>query len=217
VGYVRLEELRKAAGGGTIQHPRLSIERDAGATADAVVTPLARSADGLWCDDPTRRAFITPAVRLGGKAEAAEEEAASSAAAAPACTAGVAYDIGTVPVAGCGGRPLRPMDLDGSETGPKAMKVTPAVPLDAMKLNQLKAELAARGARQAGLKAVLQRRLHGLLMADAVTRAAGRAAKRSSRQAKHKATKRLHAEIFGSDSDDDGPPEYKSSDSWDEE
>ena len=106
------------------------------------------------------------------KAEAAEEEAASSAAAAPACTAGVAYDIGTVPVAGCGGRPLRPMDLDGSETGPKAMKVTPAVPLDAMKLNQLKAELAARGARQAGLKAVLQRRLHGLLMADAVTRAA---------------------------------------------
>ena len=171
----------------------------------------------LWCDDPTRRAFITPAVRLGGKAEAAEEEAASSAAAAPACTAGVAYDIGTVPVAGCGGRPLRPMDLDGSETGPKAMKVTPAVPLDAMKLNQLKAELAARGARQAGLKAVLQRRLHGLLMADAVTRAAGRAAKRSSRQAKHKATKRLHAEIFGSDSDDDGPPEYKSSDSWDEE
>ena len=58
---------------------------------------------------------------------------------------------------------------------------------------------------------------HGLLMADAVTRAAGRAAKRSSRQAKHKATKRLHAEIFGSDSDDDGPPEYKSSDSWDEE
>ena len=84
-------------------------------------------------------------------------------------------------------------------------------------MNQLKAELAARGVRQAGLKAVLQRRLHGLLMADAVTRAAGRAAKRSSRQAKHKATKRLHAEIFGSDSDDDGPPEYKSSDSWDEE
>ena len=216
VGYVRLEELRKAAGGGTIQHPRLSIERDADDTADAVVTPLVRSADGLWCDDPTRRAFITPAVRLGGKADAAEEEeAASSAAAAAMCTAGVVYDINTVPVAGCGGRPLRPMDLDGSETGPKAMKVTPAVSLDAMKLNQLKAELAARGARQAGLKAVLQRRLHGLLMTDAVTRAAERAAKRPSRQDKHKSMKRLHAEIFGSD--DDEAPGYKSADSWDEE
>ena len=53
-------------------------------------------------------------------------------------------------------------------------------------------------------------------MTDAVTRAAGRAAKQSSRQAKHKATKRLHAKIFGSDSDDDGL-EYKSSDSEDEE
>ena len=53
-------------------------------------------------------------------------------------------------------------------------------------------------------------------MTDAVTRAAGRAAKRSSRQAKHKAMKRLHAEIFGSEDEDDGP-EYKSADSWDEE
>ena len=73
-----------------------------------------------------------------------------------------------------------------------------------MKTKQLKAELAARGARQSGLKAVLQRRLHGLLMAAAVARAAACTARRSARVARHKAKKRLHAEIFG-DSDSDYP------------
>ena len=89
------------------------------------------------------------------------------------------------------------MVLDGSETGPAAMRVAPAAALPAMKTKGLKAELAARGARQAGLKAPLQRWLHGLLMADAVARAA----KDAAEWEREASRKRLHAEIFGSDSD----------------
>ena len=37
------------------------------------------------------------------------------------------------------------------------------LPFEEMKLAQLKEELAARGSTRSGLKAVLQRRLHGLL------------------------------------------------------
>ena len=43
-----------------------------------------------------------------------------------------------------------------------------------MKLTQLKEELAARDSSQSGLKATLQRRLHGLLVEAAIAR--GRAA-----------------------------------------
>ena len=40
--------------------------------------------------------------------------------------------------------------------------------LEEMKLPQLKEELAAQGAPRVGLKAVLQRRLHGLLVQAAI-------------------------------------------------
>ena len=128
---------------------------------------------------------------------------------AAVCTASAAYAIEcSSPVVGCGGGPLTPMVLDGSETGPTAMRVKPAVALDAMVTKGLKAELAARGARQAGLKAVLQRRLHGLLMADAVLRSAERVARAVGLEAevgRHEdggvARKRLHEELFGSESE----------------
>ena len=42
------------------------------------------------------------------------------------------------------------------------------VPFEEMKLAQLKEELAARGSTRSGLKAVLQRRLHGLLVEAAI-------------------------------------------------
>ena len=47
---------------------------------------------------------------------------------------------------------------------------------EAMKLPQLKEELAARGSSRSGLKANLQRRLHGLLVESAIARRAEAAA-----------------------------------------
>ena len=46
------------------------------------------------------------------------------------------------------------------------------LPFEAMKLTQLKEELAARGANRSGLKPALQRRLHGLLVQAAIARRA---------------------------------------------
>ena len=43
------------------------------------------------------------------------------------------------------------------------------LPFEEMKLKQLKDELAARGGRRSGLKAMLQHRLHGLLVQAAIT------------------------------------------------
>ena len=88
----------------------------------------------------------------------------------------------------------------------KAATASKAVDPEKLTVPKLKAELKKLGLDTDGLKAVLvlQRRLHGLLMAAAVARAAARAAKRSACVARHKAKKRLHAEIFG-DSDSDCP------------
>ena len=44
------------------------------------------------------------------------------------------------------------------------------LPFEKMKLKQLKDELAARGGRRSGLKAMLQHRLHGLLVQAAIVR-----------------------------------------------
>ena len=44
------------------------------------------------------------------------------------------------------------------------------VAFEAMKVEQLKAELAERGSTRSGRKAILQRRLHALLVQDAIER-----------------------------------------------
>ena len=44
------------------------------------------------------------------------------------------------------------------------------VAFEAMKVDQLKAELAERGSTRSGRKAILQRRLHALLVQDAIER-----------------------------------------------
>ena len=48
------------------------------------------------------------------------------------------------------------------------MKAGGELDFEAMKLPQLKEELAARGSTRSGLKATLQRRLHGLLVQAAI-------------------------------------------------
>ena len=48
------------------------------------------------------------------------------------------------------------------------MKAGGELPFEAMKVPQLKEELAARDAKRSGLKAALQRRLHGLLVQAAI-------------------------------------------------
>jgi hypothetical protein len=58
----------------------------------------------------------------------------------------------------------------------EVMKAGGELDFEAMKLPQLKEELAARGSSRSGLKANLQRRLHGLLVESAIARRAEAAA-----------------------------------------
>ena len=65
-----------------------------------------------------------------------------------------------------GGPPLRPVRVTRSMFAAGVMRAGGGVPFEAMKLTLLKEELAVRGATRAGRKAVLQRRLHSLLVQD---------------------------------------------------
>ena len=67
-----------------------------------------------------------------------------------------------------GGAPLRTLYLDDAAFEAKAMMAGGELPFEEMKLPQLKEELAARGSLRSGLKATLQRRLHGLLLEAAI-------------------------------------------------
>ena len=69
---------------------------------------------------------------------------------------------------GHGGDPLRSMVLTESMFGADAMKAGGDVPFERMKVAQLKEELAVRGSTRTGLKMVLQRRLHAMLMQSAI-------------------------------------------------
>ena len=96
-------------------------------------------------------------------------------------SAGNAYTSGQYTVVRCvpshGGQPLRTLVLDETDFSADAMEAANGVPFEAMKLPQLKEELAGRGVRRrSGLKAVLQRRLHGLLVGAAMARRAEEAA-----------------------------------------
>ena len=67
-----------------------------------------------------------------------------------------------------GGPALSEMALDASMFGAGVMEAGGGVGFEAMKVAQLKEELAVRGSTRTGLKAVLQRRLHGLLVQAAL-------------------------------------------------
>ena len=58
--------------------------------------------------------------------------------------------------------------LTESMFGADAMEAGGDVPFERMKVVQLKEELAVRGSTRTGLKMVLQRRLHAMLMQSAI-------------------------------------------------
>jgi hypothetical protein len=62
--------------------------------------------------------------------------------------------------------------LDETTFAAQAMEAGGELSFEDMKLPQLKEELAARGSTRTGLKAPLQRRLHGLLVQAAAQRRA---------------------------------------------
>ena len=138
---------------------------------DAAATPHPRQGT----PSPPRTAYS----RIDGTAAVAP--VAISCTSLPRCkaeplTPGDAYSGATfrmgVLVEGHGGDPLRSMVLTESMFGADAMEAGGDVPFERMKVVQLKEELAARGSTRTGLKMVLQRRLHAMLMQSAIERQA---------------------------------------------
>ena len=68
----------------------------------------------------------------------------------------------------CGGPRLHTLCLDESSFAADVMKAGGQLSFEQMKLPQLKEELAARDSTRSGLKPALQRRLHGLLVQEAI-------------------------------------------------
>ena len=69
---------------------------------------------------------------------------------------------------GVGGAELRPRVVCESMFAAAAMRIGGDTPFEEMKVTELKAELDARGASRSGLKHVLQRKLHSLLLQEAM-------------------------------------------------
>ena len=163
VGYARLSELRKGVGWGSVAHPRLSVRREDAERCEAVLVPLVLEGTVL-CEDRTRAPLLVPLGLLGCKVEVAP----LSAGGAYHCDS---YTLGSI-VPTCGGAPLSTLCLDQAMFGSEVMLAGGELAFEAMKLAQLKEELAARGSTRSGLKASLQRRLHGLLVEAAIARRA---------------------------------------------
>ena len=164
VGFARLLEIRKGVGQASVQHPRLSVKRESAAGCEAVLRPLLLEGDTLREDLSAPPKLVSLAL-LGCKVEA-EPLAPGDA------YSGATFRIGAL-AEGHGGDPLRSMVLTESMFGADAMESGGNVPFESMKVAQLKEELAARGStRRTGLKMVLQRRLHAMLMQSAIERQA---------------------------------------------
>ena len=85
-----------------------------------------------------------------------------------ACT-GASFRKGE-PVEAHGGAPLHGMVVTESMFAATEMVAGGEVAFEAMKVDQLKVELAERGSTRSGRKAILQRRLHTLLVQAAIER-----------------------------------------------
>ena len=144
----------------SVAHPRLSIRREDVARCEAVVIPLVADGDGVLREDRTQAPLLVPLALLGCKVEMTELSA-GSAYTSRTCRAGMA-------VVESGGPPLRALVVDESMFAATAMMGGAGQSLAEMKLPSIKGELAAQGSTHSGLKAVLQRRLHGLLVQAAI-------------------------------------------------
>jgi hypothetical protein len=72
-----------------------------------------------------------------------------------------------------GGAPLHGMVLTESMFAAAKMVAGGEVAFEAMTVDQLKVELAERGSTRSGRKAILQRRLHALIVQSAIKQSAG--------------------------------------------
>ena len=159
VGYARIAELRKGVSWGSVAHPRWSVRREDVGRCEAVIVPLVLT-QGVLRDDRRVAPQLVPLALLGCKMEATLLTAGGA-------YVGDAFTLGAR-VRSHGGAPLRTLYLDDAAFEAKAMMAGGEVPFEEMKLAELKEELAARGSTRSGLKAVLQRRLHGLLVEAAI-------------------------------------------------
>ena len=79
------------------------------------------------------------------------------------CRTGATFRMGAL-IEGHGGEQLHSMALSDDMFAASEMAAGGDVDFEAMKVAQLKAELAVRGSTRTGQKAVLQRRLHALIV-----------------------------------------------------
>ena len=165
MGYARIAEIRKGVGQASVQHPRLSVKRKDAVGCEAVLIPLVQEADGTLREDLiSRPPELLPLALLGCKV-AVEPIIAGD------CRTGATFRMGA-PIEGHGGPRLHGMVLSDNMFAAAEMVAGGDVDFEAMKVAQLKAELAERGSTRTGLKAVLQRRLHALIVQAARERQA---------------------------------------------
>ena len=139
-----------------MQHPRMSVRREDASKGEAVLVPLTQdAATGLLRDDHSQAPLLVPLTLLGCRVEV---EVRSPGDAYTSAT----YEAMALQPA-CGGEKLHTLIVHEGMFDESMMEAE-EVAFEDMKLPQLKAELAMRGARRTGLKAALQRRLHALLI-----------------------------------------------------
>ena len=124
-----------------------------------VVTSLVKRG-GTWTEDRTRPPMLVPLTLLGCRVTV-EELVIGDA------YSGTEYEVAE-PRLTHGGPLLQTLVLQEADLAKEAMKAGGELPFEAMKVPQLKEELAARDAKRSGLKAALQRCLHGLLVQAAI-------------------------------------------------
>ena len=126
------------------------------AGCEAVVISLVCEADGTLHEDFDRPPELLPLALLGCKVEVDLITAGD-------CRTGSTFRM-SAPVEGHGGPRLHGMVLSSGMFAAAEMVAGGDVDFEAMKVTQLKVELAERGSTRTGLKAVLQRRLHALIV-----------------------------------------------------
>ena len=165
VGYARLLEIRKGVGKASVQHPRLSVKCEDATSCEGVLMPMVLASDGTLSEDLSQPPMLVPLALLGC------EVAAEQVHAGDACT-GASFQMGEL-VEAHGGAPLHGMVLTESMFAAAKMVAGGEVAFEAMTVDQLKVELAERGSTRSGRKAILQRRLHALIVQSAIKQSAG--------------------------------------------
>ena len=123
---------------------------------------MALASDGTLSEDLSQPPMLVPLALLGC------EVATELLDAGDVCTGASFWMDGLVEAHG--GPPLHGMVLTESMFAATEMVAGGEVAFEGMKVNQLKAELVERGSTRSGRKAILQRRLHALLVQAAIER-----------------------------------------------